>query len=254
MWSNYNLIIIPAYKESYNLTYIFEMFDNLLKNSSIKYKLFFIVAWDDDTMTLLETKSYYYGGDIVQSIYLWWSKSGIWYAYDKWFAYVREHLDLKHIDSITTMDADWSHDMSYVPLMYDKLSLWYDFIVWSRYSRYWYRYEDNYNYIDPKSRLSWLRNFLFFAFSKNKIFDKTSGFRMFKSAYVYIFDDRYPNNFTYNFYTNFIITKASSYNSYELPIVFKKRKDGASKFQFLSAIRDYTYIIYKLIKKWLLFW
>lgn len=253
MFSKYNLILIPIYKEVQNLPYIFDMFYDLIHHDA-SYRLFFIISWDDDSVTYIKSKINKYDLDVIRYVYIWPDKSGLWSAYHQWFDHIRNYFDLNKIDTIITMDGDWSHDMSYIQMMHKYIALWYDFVVWSRYSWKWYRYEDKLNYIDPKSRLSWLWNFIFYIISRNKIFDKTSGFRMFKSAYIHIFDNWYPNNFTYNFYTNFLLAKKCNYNTYELPIVFKKRMYWSSKFNFLLAIKNYTYIIHRLVKDRLLPW
>lgn len=252
MLTSYSLIVIPAYQELANLGYIFDMFDKLLsRDNSIQYRLFFIVSWSDGTIEFLEEKWKRYH-NISSYIYLWPLETGIWYAYNKWFDYIRKNFDLSQIDTIITMDADASHDMFYIPSMHDKHILWYDLVVWSRYNKCWYRYEDKMSYLKSKSQFSWLWNFLFTIISKNKIFDKTSWFRLFKSTYIDTFSSRYPNNFTYNFYTNFVLSKACKYNTFEIPIVFKKRIYGNSKFRFLLAVRDYIYTVFKIIQEGLL--
>lgn len=135
-------------------------------------------------------------------------------------------------DYIIEMDADLSHDPRYIPSFIEEMEN-ADIVIGSRYIKGAGIAERSIS----RNIISLLANlYIKFTVGISKVKDCTSGFRCFKkevleSIHLDSLESKGPSIVTE------ILYRCKNYNIKEIPIVFKKRAGGKSKFNF-QAIRD----------------
>lgn len=166
------------------------------------------------------------------------------YAHDQKAGFARAYIDAMllllerepELHSVTTMDADLSHDPSYLPEMYRRLSE-HDIITGSRYVKgggvfgwEWWR-----------MLLSSLGNVYYRAVSGLPVGDITAGFNVIRADLLRKLDLHTADAKGYAF---MFLLKYRAYDAgarfHEVPIIFKNRQEGESKMNhriILEALR-----------------
>lgn len=210
-------IIIPTYNEKENIIKLINSIFKLDQNVDI------IIVDDnspDGTANEVEKlKKTYSRLHLIKRD----KKLGLGTAYISGFLYAEKQLNSKYI---VTMDADFSHDPSSIPLIIKELDK-HHVVIGSRYT-------EGGKVVDSpfiRRMISKTANFLTSNFLKLKVKDATSGFRGYdievlkKINYDNIFSDGY------SFLVEIIykISLIKDVRLKEIPIIFTDRKEGKSK-------------------------
>ncbi len=230
-----DIIIIPTYNEKQNILQLVpEIFKTLPQ--------IFILVVDDNSpdgtaIAVKDLQRKFPNLDLL----LRPRKEGLGKAYIHAFLEVFQQNDVR---SITTMDADFSHNPSYLPQML-KLIDNYNVIIGSRYVKgggiegweFW------------RKILSRFGNFYFRFITRLPIFDCSGGFNTYRidtlrkinleeiisSGYVFLVELKY-----------YLWKKGCKFK--ETPIVFKSRREGESKIN-MNIILEGVFTPLKLILK-----
>lgn len=223
-------VIIPTYNEKANIEPLFQELEKV--NSKIKAKYEFNVIFVDDNSpdgTAGRIKKQESG--IKIHLLEREGKLGLGTAYIHGFKYAIKH----NFDFIAQMDADLSHDPQVLPEMFSKLEQ-NEFVIGSRYIK---------GGSLPKWSLirkavSYLGNLyarLFLGFNIN---DYTGGFNGYRREVLQAIDlDKVKSN-GYAFQIEMKYrTKKAGFTFTEIPISFRDRTEGSSKFSkgiFIEAL------------------
>ena len=212
-------LVIPTYNESANIK------DLINKISDLKIFGVNILVVDDN--------SHDGTGQIVEDlrreredieIMHRQSKQGLGAAYVAGF---KQALS-KGADYIMQMDADFSHDPKYLPVLLDKIENC-DLVLGSRYVKG--GGVKNWNLI--RRVISRLGNIYAAAVLGLKIKDLTGGFKCYRSNVLREIDLNNLSSVGYNFQieTTYLASK-KGFKICEVPIIFTERTQGKSKFNF----------------------
>lgn len=230
------LIIIPTYNEADNIT---KLIPEVLKFADDKYDINVLVVDDnspDGTAEEVQAMNDERIKLIVRD-----KKSGLGTAYICGFKYAIEHK----YDIVFEMDADFSHDPSYIPLMLTKLSEGYDLVVGSRY-------------VNGVSVVNWPISRLLLSYFANiysriitglKVRDTTAGFmcyRVEKLAEINL-DEVRSNGYAFQIEMKFKFHKRK-YRIAEIPILFVDRRAGSSKMS-KKVVYEAYFMVWKLAIK-----
>lgn len=147
---------------------------------------------------------------------------------------LRKGIEISNGEIIVTMDGDLSHDPSILPICITHVNEGKDFIIGSRFlpKQYFFR---------PLSRyiVSKFFNILVKTIYRVKIYDFTTGFRCFRKKLLENFDLR-ENGYALHFELNKkLIRNTKIERIIEIPIEYKKRVKGKSKFSYTRTFFDY---------------
>jgi dolichol-phosphate mannosyltransferase len=217
------LVCIPTYNEADNIVDIL----NAVKSQQSKiseYKLGVVVIDDTSPDGTGEIVEKYIEENPDFEVYLVTNKvkAGLGRAYIVGFKYAIAHDAF----AVLEMDADFSHNPDYIPEIVSKLTD-YDYVVGSRYTK-------NGGVVDwPFKRrfISWGGNMYSKFILLSGINDLTGGFNLYKTE---IFkkvdlDQIKSNGFSFQIELKYKVKKAG-FKGTEVPIIFKDREKGKSKF------------------------
>jgi dolichol-phosphate mannosyltransferase len=137
-------------------------------------------------------------------------------------------------DVVCVLDADGSHNPSYLPTMVHRLSE-ADIVVGSRYVRGGGT-EDYF----MRMLLSRLFCKLSRALLRLKVNDNMSGFVVAKRE---VFEQMHPQPFGYKFVLELLVKGRGRFTVVEHPVVFEKRKMGISKTGFGQGVKTFMFIL-----------
>lgn len=226
------LIIIPTYNEKENIELLVPAIKRVLPTVHI---LIVDDSSPDGTHELATTLSQQYEG--VHTL-LRPQKQGLGPAYIAGFrwAIARDYA------YICEMDADFSHDPSYLPAFLEEIAQC-DLVVGSRY-------KNGVNVVNwPLGRLllSWFANMVFTRVIAGLPFtDSTSGFKCFRKEVLTTIDLSKVNSSGYSFQIemNYKAWK-KGFSIREIPIVFHDRQRGKSKMS-TKIVQEAIVILWRL--------
>lgn len=230
-----DIIIIPTYNEKKNITEIVSKIFRLLPE-------IWVLVVDDNSpdgtaIAVKNLQEKFPNLDLLVRP----KKEGLGRAYIHAFSEVLQQND---VHSITTMDADFSHDVQYLPQMISEIQK-FDVVVGSRYVKGggiegWESW---------RKILSGFGNFYFRLITRLPIFDCSGGFNAYRidilrkinleeiisSGYVFLVELKY-----------YLWKIGAKFK--EIPIVFKTRREGESKIN-MSIIWEGVSTPLKLVFK-----
>ncbi len=226
-----HLIIIPALNEEENIK---EIIPKILNKGDIFNVLLVIDKSTDNTEEVAKELARNYPGVYV----LIKKEKGLGKSYIQGFKWALK----RDYDLIFEMDADGSHDPSFLPLFLEKAKE-YDLVVGSRY------------YNKRISVVNWDLKRLFLSLSANlyakiitrvPVSDATAGFKCFKRKVLESIDlDRViSEGYSFQIEMNWKAWRAG-FKIGELPIIFYERKHGKSKLS-TSIIKEGLWILWKI--------
>jgi len=221
-------VVIPTYNERENIIKLIGHIKNLLKDC-------YIIIVDDNSPdgTAEAIRSL---GDASIHLIVRSKKLGLGSALRDG---IKRALDIG-CNRIATMDADFSHEPTYLKEMYEKsLAENVDLVIGSRYVK-GSKIE---NWSIHRLIVSRTANLLTKILLHTKISDNTSNFRIYsRSAAEKAMECNDADGFEYQICSVFKVVKAGLI-VVEYPIIFKDRKEGSSKLKISDIIRWFFYII-----------
>jgi len=136
-------------------------------------------------------------------------------------------------DLICTMDADFSHDPSYIPALVSKIEEGYDLVIGSRYVR-----GGGSNQTLPRKALSWGANTITRVLVGLHVHDTTAGFRCYRRQVLESLglDAIRSSGYSFLFEMLFRVERLG-WKVGEVPIRFQDRRLGASKVSKNEIVR-----------------
>jgi dolichol-phosphate mannosyltransferase len=212
------IVIIPTYNEAEN---IHRLVSSLL-SLNIPYLSLLIVDDNspDGTGTLAESLAKKHDG-LVRVIHRK-SKLGLGTAYIEGF---QQAIKLG-ADVVVEMDADFSHNPKYIPIMLEQI-LEYDIVVASRYTS---GGQADTNWGILRILLSRLGNIYASLITGVKVKDSTSGFKAIRTSVIESlhFDSFTCNGFAFQVEMAYKCER-KGFRILEIPIMFTDRENGSSK-------------------------
>ena len=142
---------------------------------------------------------------------------------------------------IVTMDADYSHNPRYIPLLVSAVKDGADLAIGSRYCRG----GETRNWSILRLVISRIANFVAFAVIDAKIHDYTSGFRCYSTSLIRnILNDLHSQTYEIQIET-IRQTNLRKLKIKEIPVTFTNRKKGKSKLTFNEIEQFLSYILLK---------
>ncbi len=136
-------------------------------------------------------------------------------------------------DLICTMDADFSHNPSYVPALVSKIQEGYDLVIGSRYVR-----GGGSNQTLDRKVLSWGANTITRLLLGLHIHDTTAGFRCYRRQVLESLDLDAIRSSGYSFLFEMLFrVERHGWKAGEVPICFQDRRLGASKVSKNEIVR-----------------
>lgn len=224
-------VVIVAYNENNNIVKLYKRIIKTLDKNKIKYELIFIIDGDDGTKESLSK--------IIKNkknIIIDYSDKPRGFSNSFITGFKKISKDSTHV---LTLDADLNHQPEEIPIfineMREKKS---DIIIGSRYIKGSKIYKREF----VKSLVSSMTN-LFFPFILGlSVKDISSGYRLYKTKVI---KDIIPKIKRENFEVLAeILYLSKKYKMNEVPIDFKKRPCGKSKFKLLDTFFGYIKIIF----------
>lgn len=149
-------------------------------------------------------------------------KSGLGAAYKET---LKTLVNDQTIRSITTMDADGSHNPDYLPILLDKIKQ-YDLVIGSRYVKG----GEVENWVFWRKCLSYFGNLYSRILTGSKINDMTSGFMCVRRKLLEKIDFEKMSAAGYAYQIEFKNACSNfTSNICEIPIIFEERREGQSK-------------------------
>lgn len=210
------VIIIPTYNEAKNILGLIEKIYKTLSDVNI-----LVVDDNSPDGTGLVVMQYSRKNPKV-SLLSRPKKEGLGKAY---INAISEVVKDKYVDEIALMDADYSHNPKYLPIMFEMLSK-YDVVIGSRYINN----GGTIGWETWRKFLSLLANIYCKIILKMKIWDTTSGFYAIKADKIRQLDlsSIDASGYAFQIELKYLLYKKNS-RLFEIPIVFENRAGGESK-------------------------
>ncbi|MHA1249022.1 MAG: polyprenol monophosphomannose synthase [Candidatus Helarchaeota archaeon] len=222
-------IVIPTYNEVDNLGLIIEKINHVMKTYKFNFEIIIIDDNSPDGTGILadQLSKKYKNMKVIHRK----EKTGLGDAYKSGFKEARG-------DIIFEIDCDLSHDPNDIPRFITAIKN-YDVIVGSRYIKG----GRNANRSIFRILVSKIANILAATFFNLKLSDCTSGFRAYRRNVITTIISR-VNCQKYTFQVE-MLEKAKKFNFKigEIPIVFKERKRGKSKFNYTEIAEFFKVLI-----------
>lgn len=226
-------VVIAALNEAGNIKQLTERIIRTLEKD-YRYEIIYSLAGTDNSLQILnqiKNKNI----KISHSI----RPYGLGHDFKKGFDLVS-----KDSEFIITMDADLNHQPEEIPLLLNKAPE-FDIIIGSR------GVKGSIRKTIPlwKRIISDFTNFVFSTLFRLKIKDKTSGFRIYnKKAFELLYKKYKCKNFEF-LLEILLIAKSLDLSMTEVPITFKYRVTGQSKFRFFKVGRGYLKLLIRYIAR-----
>lgn len=145
---------------------------------------------------------------------------------------------LKKYDIDIQFDGDGQHDEAYLPLLVEEVQKGNDLVIGSRFVDEKVHGADaqNQNFRSTKLRrvgIRWL-SFWIKLFSKQRIYDPTSGFRAAGKKAIKLFAHDYPSDYPEP--ESIVDAAKKSLKISEVPVQMKERKEGSSSIGGMGSI------------------
>jgi dolichol-phosphate mannosyltransferase len=229
------VVIIPTYNEAKNIAKIIDSVNSLkIKNLKI------LVVDDsspDGTAKIAKDK----GVNLLINK----KKQGLGHAYLKGMEYAIKHMD---VNLFIQMDADFSHDPNDIPKFIKKINQGYDFVIGSRYVK---GGSIPSNWGIHRKLISKLGNKFIGLFLGKDISDWSTGYRAIKKkVYQKLKDNLTEDMFQgYTYQIGFLDNAIkNNFKIGKIPIHFKNREHGISKFGSEYFINTLKYLLSSKIK------
>jgi len=216
-------ICIPTYNEADNIIALLEKL-NIIKKFIKNYQIKVVIVDDnspDGTGDIIEKYKIDHPNYCLFTIHNS-HKTGLGKAYIQAFSYA---LSQKAF-AVLMMDADFSHNPEYIPSILNQLNK-YDFIIGSRYTKG----GGVVNWPLKRKLISRLGNFYAQIILSSPINDLTGGFNCYKAEVIkkLHLDTLKSEGYSFQIELKYRAYKIG-YKYHEVPIIFKDREFGKSKF------------------------
>lgn len=220
-------VVIPTYNEAENIGPLILEIERVFQAYGINGE---IIVVDDNSPdgTADVAKKYSERFDNIR-VLVREAKSGLGYAYKEGFKAVSGRV-------VMEMDADFSHDPSDIPRIFQKCENGFDVVIGSRYvggGRI-------IGWDFARRMVSFVANMLVNIFFRLDVKDNTSGFRAYKREVIEKILPRVKCN-SYDFQVEMLLrAKEQGFTLKEIPIIFRERAHGKSKLgkrEFSSFIK-----------------
>jgi dolichol-phosphate mannosyltransferase len=229
--------VIPAYNEKDNLRELTRRLIVAFEQSGLEYEILYVIQGNDGSKELLDTMKQSHLRYLYHE-----SPIGAGGAFLEGF---HEALKNPEMNLALTMDADLNHQPEELPRFFNALrEKNADITIGSRYIKggtmqgmpLW------------KNWLSRLMNIFISIFSRIKLADKTSGYRLYKRKVIeHVVTHIHARNF--EFYPEVILSAhKAGFTFAEVPITFKFRVHGKSKMRKLQTIIGYLQMFARKFK------
>lgn len=220
-------IVIAAYNEKNNIISLVKRIQKTFLKNKLNYEIILIIEGNDGT--------YQHFKKSKNNIKIFYSKekTGFGKSFIKGFANISPKSKL-----ILTMDADLNHEPeaidSFLKAMKKNNA---DIVIGSRFINGSKMYKRSF----VKGLVSNMANKLFPALLGVKVKDISSGYRLYKRDVI----KKLEGNLTHNDFSFLaeILYKSKDCKVIEIPIDFKKREEGVSKFNLLDTFKGYLNLI-----------
>jgi len=228
-------MVIAVYNEEENIE---ELTNRIYDSVKVPFELIYVIDGDDNSINIAKNIC-----RIKDNMCISYSRAlrGFANSFIKGFSMVSE--DVTHI---LTLDADLNHQPEEINNLISEMNEKdCDIVIGSRYLK-----EGKVEELALWKRgISILANFIIKIIWNLKVKDKTSGYRLYKREVI---DKIVPMCKSTNFEFLLEILILASKNGYvlsEVPIVFKARTRGESKFELFKVIKGYIKLMWRdLIK------
>ncbi len=231
-------IVIAIYDEEENVGELTRRIYNSMNRLKVPFELIYVIDGTDNSFDILKEikKS-------KKNLILNHSPKprGFKNAFVKGFGLVN-----KKTTHILTMDGDLNHQPEEIKNFLKKMDIAKsDIVIGSRYLKR-SRIE---KLALSKRFVSIFANFVIKLFLNLKIKDKTSGFRLYKNKVIgKVIPLCKSDNFEF-LLEILILSRVFRYNIAEVPIVFKTRERGKSKFELWKVVKGYVRLVFRYIFK-----
>lgn len=230
-------VILPTYREALNIKKLIEEIESLNLNVSI---LVIDDSSPDGTANIVRSFQKKHRNILL---YVRPQKLGLGTAITDGF---RIFLSLRNAPRcIITMDADYSHNPKYIPLLLSTFRVGYDLVVGSRYCRG----GEVANWSTLRLLISKIANLIASALVNAGIRDYTSGFRCYSIELVRSIIGGLHSQ-TYEIQIETISqARIKNFRIKEVPITFMNRNKGKSKLTLNEIKQFVSYVLTKILHK-----
>ncbi|MFA5175692.1 MAG: glycosyltransferase [Candidatus Nanoarchaeia archaeon] len=225
-------VVIAALNEEKNIKNLTERLIKILENYN--YEIIYSIAGKDKTLDELK-------GLKNKNIKIIYSESpeGLGIDFKKGFKNISEKADY-----VITMDADLNHQPEEIPSLLEKAED-YDIVIGSRWIK-----GGKVEFLPLwKRAISGLTNYVFYIITELNIKDKTSGFRIYKKEAIdRLYKEYKSKNFEF-LVEMLLIAQKMKMGIIEVPITFKYRLHGKSKFRFRMSLGYLKLLINSILYK-----
>jgi len=222
-------ILLPAYEETENLKILLPQIKENMEKHNIQNEIIVVDAMkpNDSTKNICEINSAKYVN----------REFG-----DNYGDAIRTGIKIAQNDYLLIMDADGSHSPDELKKLIDECSR-HDVVIGSRYIKNG-KTENNIVLIF----LSWMVNVAFRFFLKIKVKDISNSLKIYRTKDIKEIELESDNFDIVEEILIKLCLKNKGYRIKEVPITFRKRKEGKSKRKLGRFILSYIYTIKKLLK------
>lgn len=225
------LLIVPSYNEEKNILNVKKEIDNYNSKNKIKYDYIFINDCSKDSSNKIFEENNLNHINLIHNL-------GIGGAVQTGYKYALE----KNYDIAVQFDGDNQHDINYVnkiikPIIDEK----YNMVIGSRFIG------NDSNFKSTRMRRNGIKLISFFIkiFTKQKIYDTTSGFRAVDKSLIEEFSKYYPIEYPEPVSTVTVLKKG--YKVKEIGVGMRERKEGESSIKAWKSVYYMGNVILSII-------
>ncbi|MEM3586886.1 MAG: polyprenol monophosphomannose synthase [Candidatus Jordarchaeaceae archaeon] len=209
-------VVIPTYNEAENIGPLILKIEKIFQHHGINGEI--IIVDDNSPDGTADVVKRYLGKFDNIRILERKAKLGLGYAYKEGFRAVNGRI-------VMEMDADFSHDPSDIPRIFEKCIKESDVVIGSRYVRGGRIVGWNFT----RRMVSFLANMLVDIFLRLRVKDNTAGFRAYRREALEAILPNVKCN-SYDFQVEMLLkAKEKGLTIKEIPVVFRERMRGKSK-------------------------
>ncbi len=227
----YLSIVISLYNEKENVLELTKRLINSLNALGLSFEIIYVIDGDDGSYEILKK---HVGSNVI----LDYSKKcrGFKNSFLRGFSLVNRKSEF-----VLTMDGDLNHQPEEIVKLIKVInSSGSDIAIGSRYV-----FDGRIENLSLWKRwLSKIANLVTILFFDLKIKDKTSGFRIYKKKVIDAIAFKCISDGFEFLFEIIVRARRKGYKIVEIPIIFKAREKGKSKFKVIKTIRGYVNLLF----------
>lgn len=212
-------IVLPAFNEAYSIEQVIENIRSVMDKS--KYNEYEIIVVDDaskDNTSVKASKT-----KVVKNL----TNKGYGYS-------IKQGIDAASFDTIVTLDADGTYDVSAIPKLLERYNQGYDLVIGSRKGKF---YRENIK----KNFLRFILKLIVEFISREAIPDINSGFRVFSKKTIKPFFPRLCDTFSFSSSLTLAYLMTAKHVLH-IPTEYFKRVGNSKVRLFADSIRTIQFI------------